>query len=218
MKKPLSDAGRPWGLRTGWAGPEGLLFRTQQVCSSGSSLSRDLTEAYSPLTSQQGLLLPRQVGKDCTGMELCWLRSFTEQVRCTKSGGISCSKNSCSLSESPPSTLKESSSWFTVLESERESVSGNSCSSFSRYSTSSSGSLSVAMQHPDTVPVDKGSLLANQAHTSRDPTRHSHALKGITTVRLQTCSCPGQSKQTLPSSAASSASDPSMSSLPFLSA
>lgn len=162
-----------------------------------------------PVTSQQGLCLPRQVGRDCTGMELCWLRSFTEQVRCTKSGGISCSRNSCSLSESPPSTLKESSSWFTVLESERESVSGNSCSSFSRYSTSSSGSLSVAMQHPDTAPVDTGSLLANRPRqTQPSSDRHHHS---------EISSSPGQIKQVLPSSAASSASDPSISSLPFLS-
>lgn len=168
--------------------------------------------------SQQNLLLPKQVGRDCTGMELCWLRSFTEQVRCTKSGGISSSRNSCSFSEPPPSTLKESSSWFTVLESERESVSGNSCSSFSRYSTSSSGSLSVAMQHPDTVPVNRDSLLSNQTHIPRDLIRHNQTLKGITTKRLKTFSSPEHSKQILPSSAASSASDPSISSLPFLSA
>lgn len=57
VKNPLSDAGRPWGLHEGRAGPEGLLFRAQHVCSRDCSPSRDLTEALLPFNLTARLAL-----------------------------------------------------------------------------------------------------------------------------------------------------------------
>lgn len=101
---------------------------------------------------------PRQVGRLHTGTELCWPRSRTEHVRCRKSGGRSCARLSGPVGESPPRILKESSSGFTVSASDGEAESSpagpSSGSRLSRYSTSSSGSLSVTTQQADASPGD----------------------------------------------------------------
>lgn len=106
------------------------------------------------------LQLPRQVGSVCVGMEPWQLFMLIEQVRCTNRGGISGCGPSGSRRESPSRMLKESSSWFTVLESDGDPPSTISCSTSSAfplphswYSTSKSVSLSVTMQQPDTFSV-----------------------------------------------------------------
>ncbi len=103
---------------------------------------------------------PRQVGSVCVGMEPWLLFMLTEQVRCTNRGGISGCGPSASSRESPSRILKESSSWFTVLESDGDSPSPAPCPPASAlpfpqswYSTSRSVSLSVTMQQPDTFSV-----------------------------------------------------------------
>ncbi len=103
---------------------------------------------------------PRQVGSVCVGMEPWQLFMLTEQVRCTNRGGISGCGPSTSSRESPSRILKESSSWFTVLESDGDSPSPAPSPPASAlpfpqswYSTSRSVSLSVTMQQPDTFSV-----------------------------------------------------------------
>lgn len=99
---------------------------------------------------------PRQVGRLHTGTELCCPRNRTEHVRCRKRGGRSCMRLSGPVGESPPKILKESSSGFTVSASDNDAESSpagpRSGSRLSRYSTSSSGSLSVTTQQADVSP------------------------------------------------------------------
>lgn len=106
---------------------------------------------------------PRQVGRLHTGTELCCPRSRTEQVRCRKRGGRSCTRLSGPVGESPPRILKESSSGFTVSASDSEAESSpagpRSGSRLSRYSTSSSGSLSVTTQQADVSPGGAGHVV-----------------------------------------------------------
>lgn len=91
---------------------------------------------------------PRQVGSVRIGMEPWQLFMFTEQVTWTKSGGRSSCGPSPSSKESPSRMLKESWSWLTVLESDRERSSPPSreaAAGGSSYSTTRSVSLSVRM-------------------------------------------------------------------------
>lgn len=115
---------------------------------------------------------PRQVGRLHTGTELCWPRSLTEHVRCRKSGGRSCMRLSGPKGESPPKILKESSSGLTVSASDSEvessPVGARSGSRLSRYSTSSSGSLSVTTQQADVSPSGVGTWPIGKAR-SRSP-------------------------------------------------
>lgn len=102
---------------------------------------------------QSWLHSPRQVGSVCMGMEPWQLFILTEHVTWTKSGGMSSCGPSDSRRESPSRMLKESWSWLTVLESDRDWSSPSvwklvpGCSS---YSTTKSVSLSIMMQQPNT--------------------------------------------------------------------
>lgn len=121
--------------------------------------------------------LPRQVGRVLMGIEPWLLFTLTEQTRWTNRGGISGWAPGGSSKESPSRMLKESSSWFTVFVSERDSSSVPSSAPPSAlllpcswYSTSRSVSLSDTMQQPDTFSGNGKEHKKSQAGYSYQPT------------------------------------------------
>lgn len=124
---------------------------------------------------------PRQVGSVCMGMEPWQLFILTEQVTWTNSGGMSSCGPWASSGESASRMLKESWSWLTVLESERDWSSPSvwelvpECSS---YSTTRSVSLSVMMQQPDTFSAHMRLTLITLLHMMREISSHTLMHRG----------------------------------------
>lgn len=140
---------------------------------------------------------PRQVGSVCTGMEPWQLFILTEQVTWTNSGGMSSCGPLTSSGESASRMLKESWSWLTVLESERDWSSPSvwelvpECSS---YSTTRSVSLSVMMQQPNMSSAhqtdsyyitwhDVGKSLHSRSHTHLETGGNDYHVEGHLVIR-----------------------------------